>query len=176
VSRAIQATLEFAKLFLTSFFSAELRRLLQDRAMTRGALVLPQNATTGFARSLREFVGEVASLLFGNATFEPHASFDDELRALVQPHLAILVHKRSRLLAPGPDFMARNARWVNELDGFVNRTFFWPQPAATESHGKVDRRHIARFVDGIVAEEQVRATAAPGKLPATSRFDSHWAH
>jgi hypothetical protein len=143
--------------------------------MTRGAIVLPQFPTTGFARGLREFLGEVANLLFGNATFEPHPAFDDELRALVKPHLAILVHKRGRLLASGDDFAVRKMRWAEELDCFVNRTFFWPQPAATEAHGQVDRRHIARFVDSIVAEEQSRVAAAPGSLPTTSRFDSHWA-
>jgi hypothetical protein len=142
--------------------------------MTRGTLGLSQNATIGFVRSLREFLGEFANLLFGNATFEPHTSFEDELRALVHPHHAVLVHKRTRLLAPGHDFAARSARWVQELDAFVNRFFFWPQPAASESHGKVDRRHIARFVDGIVAEEQLRIMAAPQSLPTTSRFDLHW--
>jgi hypothetical protein len=141
--------------------------------MTRGTLVLSQSATIGFARNLRELLGAVTSLLLGNRAFEPAQSFENELRALVEPHLAILVHKRTKLLAPGHDFTARSARWVQELDAFVYRTFFWPQPATTEAHGRVDRRHIARFVDGIVADEQVRIMAAPEALPTTSRFDSH---
>lgn len=144
--------------------------------MTRGTLVLSQNATTGFTRSLRELLGEVANLLFGNTTFEGTSPFEDELRALVKPHLTILVHKRAKLLAPGDDLAARNARWAKELDAFINRTFFWPQPAATEAHGSVDRRHIARFVDEIVAEEQARDLAAGQSLPTTSRFDSSWAN
>jgi hypothetical protein len=118
--------------------------------------------TAGVKRSLRAFLREV----FGDATFQPHASFDDELRALVDPHLAILAHKRTKLLAPGHDFAARSGRWVQELEAFVNRTFFWPQPAATEVHRRVDRRHIARFVDGIVAEEQVRILAGSGVPPS----------
>ena len=142
--------------------------------MTRGTLVLSQNATTGFAHSLRELLGEVANLIFGNATFEGTSPFENELRALVKPHLAILVHKRTKLLAPGDDLAARNARWAQELDAFINRTFFWPQPAATEAHGGDDRRHIVRFVDSIVAEEQARDMAGQG-LPTTSRFDSSWA-
>ena len=129
--------------------------------MTWGRLSLSKNAAAGFARRLRGFLGQVAILLFGDTSFEPNASFEDELRALVQPHLAILIHKRRRLLAPGHDFTARSARWVQELDGFVSRTFFWPQPAAGEAHGNVDRRHIARFVDGIVADEQVRTMVPP---------------
>jgi hypothetical protein len=135
--------------------------------MRWGTLSLSENATAGIARSLRGFLGAVAKLLFGDTTFEPNTSFEDELRSLVEPHLAILVHKRTRLLAPGQDFTARSARWVQELDAFVNRTFFWPQPAVGEAHGKVDRRHIARFVDGIVADEQVRILATPAALPAT---------
>jgi hypothetical protein len=144
--------------------------------MTRGTLVLSQNATAGFARSLRELLGEVANLLFGNTTFEGTSPFEDELRALVKPHLAILVHKRTKLLAPGDDLTARNARWAQELDAFIARTFFWPQPATTEAHGGVDRRHLARFVDGIVAEEQARDLAGGQALPTTSRFDSSWAN
>ena len=139
-------------------------------------MAISQNATIGFTRSLRELLGEVANLLFGNATFEGHSPFEDELRTLVKPHLAILVHKRTKLLAPGDNLEARNARWAEELDAFINRTFFWPQPAATEAHGRVDRRHIARFVDDIVAEEQARDMAAGQSLPTTSRFDSSWAN
>ena len=131
----------------------------------------PRTAS-GLQRNLRAFVRAVADLLPGNGTLQPPASFDDELRALVDPHLAILVHQRSKLLAPGHDFAARSARWVQELEAFVNRTFFWPQPATTEVHGKVDRRHIARFVDGIVAEEQVRILVAPDALPP--HLDSSW--
>jgi hypothetical protein len=136
--------------------------------MTWGTHSLSENVAAGFGRDLRGFMGQVAILLFGDTTFEPNASFEDELHALVEPHLEILVHKRRRLLAPGHDFTARSARWVQELDGFVNRTFFWPQPAASEAHGRVDRRHIARFVDGIVANEQVRILASPAALPATA--------
>jgi hypothetical protein len=138
-------------------------------------MVISQNATIGFTRSLRELLGEVANLLFGNTAFEGASPFEDELRTLVKPHLAILVHKRTRLLAPGDDLAARNARWGQELDAFVNRTFFWPQPAATEIQGRVDRRHITRFVDSIVAEEQARELTAAQVLPTTSRFGSSWA-
>jgi hypothetical protein len=143
--------------------------------MMRDILVLSPGAPTGFARNLRGLLDAVTRLWSGKTALEPGPSFDNELRALVDPHLAILVHKRAKLLAPGHDFAARSARWVQELDAFVNRTFFWPQPATTEAHGGVDRRHIARFVDGIVADEQVRIMAAPAALPTTSRFDSHWA-
>jgi hypothetical protein len=143
--------------------------------MTWGTLSHSENAAAGILRSVRGLLGEAAKLLFGDTTLEPNASFEGELRALVEPHLAILVHKRTRLLAPGHDFTARSARWVQELDAFVNRTFFWPQPATTEAHGTVDRRHITRFVDGILAGEQVRVMAEPEALPATSRFGSCWA-
>lgn len=125
-------------------------------------------STTALARSIREAFGEVAALLFGSATFSPRAAVDQEVLALVEPHLAILSHKRVK-------FAADAERWARELDAFVSRTFFWPVPAQTETHGKLDRGRLAAMVDRIVAEEQARMAALAAALPATSRFDSHWA-
>ncbi|HWA90846.1 MAG TPA: hypothetical protein VG889_12475 [Rhizomicrobium sp.] len=135
--------------------------------MDRGTALLPAYGTTGIARSIREAFGEVAALLFGSATFTPRPAVDGEVLALVEPHLAILVHKRAK-------FAPQSERWAKELDDFVRRTFFWPEPAATETFGRMAQREIAALVDRIVAAEQERAAAAKA-LPATSRFDSSWA-
>jgi len=133
--------------------------------MDRGTALFSAYSTSAIAKSIREAFGEVAALLFGSATFTPRPALDDEVLALVEPHLAVLVHKRAKL-------GAADERWMRELDEFVRRTFFWPEPAASEAFGCGDRRRIAETVDRIVARTQTTAAAA---LPATSRFDSSWA-
>ncbi|MBV9990374.1 MAG: hypothetical protein JOZ72_03695 [Alphaproteobacteria bacterium] len=133
--------------------------------MTRGIALFPAYATAAVSRGIREAFGEVAALLFGSATFSPRPAVESDVHELVEPHLAILVHKRSRY-AP--------ERWAGELDGFVRRTFFWPEPAVTEAFGRLDRHQLATLVDRIVANEQDRQAEAAA-LPQTSRFDSSWA-
>lgn len=130
--------------------------------MDRGTAFFPAYSSTTLARSIRDAFGEVAALVFGSATFTPRPAIDSEVQALVEPHLAILAHKRAKF---SPE------RWAKELDDFVGRTFFWPVPAATETFGKMDRRQIAQMVDRVVVEHVAASTA----LPATSRFDSSWA-
>lgn len=134
--------------------------------MDRGTALFPAYSTSAIARSIREAFAEVASLLFGSAPFAPQTAIDREIYGLVEPHLAILVHKHAKFAAE---------RWAKEVDDFVGRTFFWPEPAATETFGRLDRREIAQMVDRIVAEERQRSAAAPMELPATSRFGSSWA-
>jgi len=133
--------------------------------MDRGTTSFPAYAAASFTRSMREAFGEVVALLFGSATFDPHPAVDAEVQALVAPHLAILAHKRTKFASE---------RWARELGDFVQRTFFWPEPAATETFGRMERRELAAMVDRIVIEEQTRAAAA-SHLPQTSRFDSSWA-
>jgi hypothetical protein len=134
--------------------------------MDRGTALFPAYSTTSLARSIREAFGEVAALLFGSATFSPRPAVDQEVLALVEPHLAILSHKRAKFAAE---------RWTRELDAFVSRTFFWPVPAQTETFVKMDRGQLAAMVDRIVVEEQARMAALAATLPTTSRFDSHCA-
>lgn len=133
--------------------------------MTRGTALFPAYSTAAISRGIREAFGEVAALLFGSATFSPRPAIDDDVHELVEPHLAILTHKRARYV---PE------RWNRELDDFVRRTFFWPEPAATEAFGRLDRHQIAALVDRIVAEAQDRQAQA-ATMPQTSRFDSSWA-
>src|ERR1700733_11707941 len=120
--------------------------------MDRGTATLPAYSTNGIARSIREAFGEAASLLFGSAPFAPQATIDLEIYGLVEPHLAILVHRHAKFSAE---------RWAKEVDDFVGRTFFWPEPAATETYGRLGRRKIAQMVDRIVTEERQRAASAP---------------
>jgi hypothetical protein len=135
-------------------------------AMEREMAVIPGYGSGGFARSFRDALAEVASLLFGGAPFGSRAAIDAEIQAAVEPHLAILLHKRAKYPAE---------RWAKEIDDFVSRTFFWPEPAATDLYGRLDRREIGQIVDRFVAHEQQRAAARPAELPQTSRFGSSWA-
>jgi hypothetical protein len=136
------------------------------------ATALTDTPAAGIARTIRDAFAEVASLLFGSATFEPRQSLELEVRELVEPQLAILVHKRTRYLTPDANGTVRNDRWSDELYGFVERSFFWP-PSGDVQH-KPDRRHLVKLVDQIVAAEQGK-TAQKSLLPATSRFESGWA-
>ena len=129
----------------------------------------------GITRTIRDAFAEVAALLFGSATFEPKSTLEHELRELVEPHLAILVHRRTRFLAPDANGIVDSERWAAEIDNFVDRSFFWPAPASGEAHVKLNRRQLVQLVEQIVVCEQRKLAAESGPLPATSRFDSCWA-
>jgi hypothetical protein len=115
----------------------------------------------GFARTIRDAIGEVAALLFGSTPFAPHPSVEQEVQALVAPHLAILIHKRRKFAAE---------RWAKEIDEFVGRIFFWPASVVP-----LERSQLAALVDRIVAQAQEAADTTASMLPQTSRFDSSWA-
>jgi hypothetical protein len=143
--------------------------------MVRSIATLNASAANGIGRSIREALAEVATMLLGSTTFEPQRLIETDVRELVEPHLAILMHKRERFLTPDANGAPRNERWTAELDGFVERSFFWPASAANEAHDKVGRRHLVNLVDRIVVAEQRKRAAMNASLPATSRFDSSWA-
>ncbi|HTT99785.1 MAG TPA: hypothetical protein VMF58_17175 [Rhizomicrobium sp.] len=134
--------------------------------------VSPAHSATGLAQVIRDAFADAIAMLFATATFEPHRSLESEVYELVEPHLAILVHKRRKYF--GED--ARDHElWAKELDAFVGRTFFWPTPAATEAFVKCDRRKIGAMVDKIVAHAQFKQDIAEAVLPQTSRFGASWA-
>jgi len=140
--------------------------------MNRSAATLSVSPSSGIVRTIRDAIAEVASLLFGSATFEPRPSLELEVRDLVEPQLAILVHKRTRYLTPDVNGAVRSDRWADELNSFVERSFFWQ--ASSDAQRKPDRRHLVKLVDNIVAAEQEK-DAQQSPLPATSRFGSAWA-
>jgi hypothetical protein len=142
--------------------------------MDRSVASYPAYATSGIGRTIRDALAEVASLLFASAPFQPRREIEREAHALIEPHLAILVHKRARCLAPaeGP---ARTDRWAKELDDFVERSFFWPAPQGNEAFARIGRPELSSLVDRIVEAEQRRQAAEKAALPLTSRFDSYWA-
>jgi len=140
--------------------------------MDRRSALAPAHSATGLAQVIRYAFADAIAMLFSTATFEPQRSLESEVYELVEPHLAILVHKRRRFVG---DDVREHELWAKELDDFVGRTFFWPTPAATEAFAKYDRRKIAKMVDKIVVHEQLRQDAAQAVLPQTCRFSSSWA-
>jgi hypothetical protein len=134
--------------------------------------VSPAHAATGLAQVIRDAFTDAISMLFATATFEPHRSLESEVYELVEPHLAILVHKRRKFVS---DDRREHELWMMELDAFVGRTFFWPTPAKTEAFARCDRRKIGAMVDQIVAHEQLKQEVEQAVLPATSRFGAAWA-
>jgi hypothetical protein len=94
--------------------------------------------------------------------------FHEELKALAAPHMAVLVHKRTRLVQALED-----ERWASELTDFIGR-IVWPHLSASEHLAGRNQNCVAELLDEIVAVEQ-RAVARIVGVPQTSRFDTSWA-
>jgi hypothetical protein len=132
----------------------------------------PARSANSLAQVIRDAFADAVAMLFATATFEPQRSLESEVYELVEPHLAILIHKRRKFV--GED-VREHELWAKELDAFVGRTFFWPTPATTEAFAKCDRRKIGAMVGKIVAHEQFKQDALQAVLPQTCRFGSSWA-
>ena len=91
-----------------------------------------------------------------------------EVRSLVQPHLAILVHKRARAYSKEETGAPSDERWRSELNRFADR---WAHLAANEA----ERAQLIAVLDQIVVDEQQRLAAESSAIPMTSRFDTSWA-
>lgn len=142
--------------------------------MNRSVATYPAYAAGGIGRTIRDALAEVASLLFASAPFQPRREIEREVLALVEPHLAVLVHKRARCLTPaeGP---VRHERWAKELDDFVAHNVLVAASAANDAFSKMRRSDLSRIVDSLVEVEQRKQAAEKAALPLTSRFDSYWA-
>ncbi|HXL99978.1 MAG TPA: hypothetical protein VN932_08610 [Rhizomicrobium sp.] len=130
-----------------------------------------QFVAEGAGQPLKQAVKEVWRLLRQGidipSDWQP--ALHDELRALAAPHLAVLVHKRAKLVAALQD-----ERWAGELVEFVNR-ILWPHLATSEALGGRNQNCVAELLDEIVAAEQRAVAAVTRTVPLTSRFDSGWA-
>jgi hypothetical protein len=122
-------------------------------------------------RPLREAIGEAWRLLKRGVEFpgDWQSPLHGELRELTAPHLAVLVHKRTKLVDAFQD-----ERWASELVDFVSR-ILWPHIATSEALDGRNQNCIAELVDDIVASEQRVAAARAEIYPLTSRFDTSWA-
>jgi hypothetical protein len=99
-----------------------------------------------------------------------HDTLEHDLRTLAVPHMAVLVHKRTKL-ADGGNSILRGA-WLAELSAFAERVGRYLAVELGE-----DRQRVIGLLDDIVAHEQEKlADAAGDPIPVTSRFDMRWAH
>lgn len=99
-----------------------------------------------------------------------HDTLENDLRTLAAPHLAVLVHKRTKLAEHG-DSVLRGA-WLAELSNFAERVGRYLAVELGE-----DRRRVIGLLDDIIASEQDKLADAVGDpIPVTSRFDMRWAH
>jgi hypothetical protein len=120
-------------------------------------------------KHLAEAARDVWRLLKRGIEFpvEWQSPLHSELRELAAPHLAVLVHKRAKLVQALQD-----ERWANELGDFVGR-ILWPHIASSDKLGGRDQNCVAELLDEIVAAEQ-RVAAQIVPVPLTSRFDAGW--
>ena len=128
------------------------------------------NGTERAGRPVREAIREVWRLLKQGidvpGDWQP--ALHTELKALAEPHMAVLVHKRAKLVQALQD-----ERWASELVDFIGR-IVWPHLSDSEHLGGRNQNCIAELLDEIVAAEQ-RAVARLAPIPQTSRFDTSWA-
>jgi len=123
----------------------------------------------------RHFVGairEVVGFLVQGIDFEADGwrAFEVEMRELIAPHMAVLAHRRAKLL-DGSD----GARWSDELDNFMRQSL-WPLLGDERDYAERNRTFVTLMLDVAIAEEQRRVHETHGgDLPFVRSFDASWA-
>ncbi|HWD25711.1 MAG TPA: hypothetical protein VG387_01000 [Rhizomicrobium sp.] len=115
---------------------------------------------------------QVIGFVMQGVDFDSHGwrSFEAEMRELIAPHIAVLAHRRAKLL-DGSD----GQRWADELEGFM-RTGLWPLLAEERDFADKNRAFVGLMLDVQIAEEQRRQqVSARDALPQVSAFDASWA-
>jgi|SRR6185295_5854560 hypothetical protein len=98
-------------------------------------------------------------------------AFENDLKELIAPHLAVLVHRRAKLLTS-----AGQERWSDELDAFLRQSL-WPLLGADKDYADRNRIFVTLVVDVAIEQEQKRqAQAGAAVIPLVSRFDASWAN
>lgn len=99
---------------------------------------------------------------------------EQDVVALVEPGLPLLMHKRSKLAGPKEDGTACAQRWYTELEYYVDRIVL---PMLRTRPADEERAHVIALVDAMVAAEQARAAAEALRTPrpVTWRVDTGWA-
>jgi hypothetical protein len=97
-------------------------------------------------------------------------AFEAEMRELIQPHMAVLVHRRAKLL-DGSD----GSRWSAELDTFL-RNSLMPLLGDERDYAERNRAFVSLMLDVAIAEEQRRSyESRVAELPFARGFDASWA-
>jgi len=126
----------------------------------------------GEAGAFRDlFAGVVAFFRFLDPFAAPEG-WESDVRELAAPHMAVLMHKRGRMLGADLAGKTEPMRWARELGGFIDSRI-WPYlSAAAQSAGKA---RVFDALDALVAEGAMAAAATRSPTPLTSRFDASWA-
>ena len=115
---------------------------------------------------------QVVGFLVQGVDFEAEGwrAFEAEMRELIAPHIAVLAHRRAKLL-DGSD----GVRWGEELDTFM-RNGLWPLLADERDFAERNRTFVTLMLDVAIAEEQGRRQASSAQsLPFVRAFDASWA-
>jgi hypothetical protein len=115
---------------------------------------------------------QVVGFLVQGLDFEADGwrAFEAEMRELIAPNIAVLAHRRAKLL-DGSD----GARWGEELDTFM-RKGLWPLLGDSCDFAERNRTFVTLMLDVAVAEEQCRRqTSTAQSLPFVRNFDASWA-
>ncbi len=105
---------------------------------------------------------------------EENRRLDEEVRGIVTSSLAILVHKRDKLLATDGADDLPGVRWQAELEHYVDR-ILWPLLSGDLARRVEARSRVIRDVDRLVTAEAARAASSPHLPPVTWRVETGWA-
>ena len=117
-------------------------------------------------------IRQVVGFLVQGMEFEAEGwrAFEGEMRELIAPHMAVLMHRRAKLL-DGSD----GARWADELDGFMRKSL-WPLLGDDRDYADRNRTFVTLMLDVAIAEEQRRTRSLQSAaLPFVRSFDAAWA-
>ena len=125
---------------------------------------------------MRENVLEALRQVFGffargvDLDSERRRAFEAEIKELIAPHMPVLAHRRSKLLAArGPE------RWSDELDAFMRQSL-WPFLGADLDYADRNRAFVTLILDVAIEREQRRNSQdCEIAVPLVSRFDTNWA-
>ena len=124
------------------------------------------------ARQVIGAIRQVVGFLVQGIEFEADGwrTFEAEMKELIAPHMAVLVHRRAKLLDG-----ASRERWSDELDNFM-RTSLWPLLGDDRDYAERNRTFVTLMLDVAIAEEQRKASVAHAEIiPQVSRFGAAWA-
>ncbi|MEI9888296.1 MAG: hypothetical protein WDN08_17715 [Rhizomicrobium sp.] len=119
----------------------------------------------------RQVVGafrQVIGFLVQGIEVDGWRAFEAEVKDLVAPHMAVLVHRRAKLLDG-----ASRERWSDELESFMRQNL-WPLLGDNRDYAERNKTFVTLMLDVAIAEEQRRAPDGEG-LPFVSGFDASWA-
>ena len=98
-------------------------------------------------------------------------AFELELNELIVPHMAVLVHRRKKLIEN-----SGHERWSDELDDFL-RHCLWPLLGADLDYAERNRTFVTLIVDIAIERAQARVEQEYAVvIPLVSRFDATWAN